>query len=207
MGKEIKHDPITGEPMLATEDLSQAQLDPVLELKLTQEEYAKRQQNMIPPAGYGGQMGPMPQAGQAIRPGMVPPMVPKAMRANGIWTPEKAQYVAQKKIKDNMSKSALWLCIISLGLWLTFRVIFAALLADDSILDSFLYFLSDNLNPLQSAVVILLMIFALVFVPYILLIITRVKYKYNKFGKVLQWVYIGEIAIFVVLVRFVALFL
>ena len=58
MGKEIKHDSITGEPMLATEDLSQAQLDPVLELKLTQEEYAKRQQNMIPPAGNqqpGGQ--------------------------------------------------------------------------------------------------------------------------------------------------------
>ncbi|RKM55655.1 hypothetical protein D6853_08860 [Butyrivibrio sp. X503] len=210
MGNEIKHNPITGEPILPTEDLSQVQLDPVTELKLTQEEYARRTQNNIPPVGYGGQMGPMgpmPQAGQAIRPNMVPPMLPKAMRASGIWTPAKAQYLAQKKIADNQSKAAFWLGIISLFLWLTLRGLIVSLMIDDSALDPFLYFLSDNLYPAQTVLVVVLLIFCLLFGPYILLIISRVKYKYNKFGKVLQWIYIGELAVFIVLIRFAILIL
>ena len=206
MGNEIKHDPITGEPMLPTEDLSQAQLDPVTEHKLTQEEYAKRQQNMIPPAGYGGQMGPMPQAGQAIRPGMVPPMVPKAMRANGIWTPEKAQYVAQKKINDNKSKAALCLCIISLVLWIFARVIFYGSFVENSIIKVFFEYYYLYL-PASIMWATLILILVSIFGPYILLIIARVKYKYNKFGKVLQWIYIGEVALFVVLFRLIFLFL
>lgn len=206
MGNEIKHDPITGEPMLGTEDLSQVQLDPVTEFKLVHEEFEQKRQFNVMQQGMGiPQQNVQFPAGYGVRPNVLPPAGPRFRQANAAWAASNAQYLAQKKFNDNKSKGALWLCIISLSLWLILRFMIVALIIDDSSLDPFLYFISDNFNPLQSIVAVLLMFFALVFVPYILLVITRVKYKYNKFAKVLQWVYIGEIALFVILIRLVIL--
>ena len=86
MGNEIKHNPVTGEPMLPTEDLSQVELDPVLEFKLTQEEYAKRQQ-----------MNVLPHAGPAFQQNVMPPSGGRFINANPAWYAANAQRIARRR--------------------------------------------------------------------------------------------------------------
>ncbi|MBR4670487.1 MAG: hypothetical protein IKO84_07795 [Butyrivibrio sp.] len=197
MGNEIKHNPVTGEPMLPTEDLSQVELDPVLEFKLTQEEYAKRQQmNVLPPAGPAFQQNVMPPSGGRF------------INANPAWYAANAQRIAEKKIKDNKSKPALVMCIISLVLWIFARLLVVGLIADSDAMNDIWEYIYLYLMPSDATIVIAVLLIPILFiVPYILLIIIRVSHKYNKFGRALQWIYIGELILFVLLIRFAVLFI
>ena len=197
MGNEIKHNPVTGEPMLPTEDLSQVELDPVLAFKLTQEEYAKRQQmNVLPPAGPAFQQNVMPPSGGRF------------INANPAWYAANAQRIAEKKIKDNKSKPALVMCIISLVLWIFARLLVVGLIADSDAMNDIWEYIYLYLMPSDATIVIAVLLIPILFiVPYILLIIIRVSHKYNKFGRALQWIYIGELILFVLLIRFAVLFI
>lgn len=56
MGSGIEHDPITGEPIMPTEDLSNVKLDPVLEYKLSEQDFQRRQQVMRQVPQYAAAM-------------------------------------------------------------------------------------------------------------------------------------------------------
>ena len=100
MGNRIEHDPITGEPLMPTEDLSNVKLDPVLEYKLSQMEYETMHRN-DPVSAPRPVVNPVTNAAPYAA---VPPVPTSVSEAD--------------KARDNNSSDAKALCFVSLGLWI-----------------------------------------------------------------------------------------
>ena len=100
------------------------------------------------------------------------------------------------------------MCIISLVLWIFARLLVVGLIADSDAMNDIWEYIYLYLMPSDATIVIAVLLIPILFiVPYILLIIIRVSHKYNKFGRALQWIYIGELILFVLLIRFAVLFI